>query len=71
PSILAIVRQTDSETIIALHNLSDDAQQIALDLPEFEGRRPVELLSSTLCPPITRQPYRLDLPPFAYQWLNL
>ncbi|MDQ4077497.1 MAG: alpha-amylase family glycosyl hydrolase, partial [Chloroflexota bacterium] len=71
PHILAIVRELPSETVLAVHNLSEEPQSIELDLSEFAGCRPLEILSNTLYPEIANGHFRLDLPPFAYRWFNV
>jgi len=72
-AILAILRQTDNAAILAVHNLSDQSQSAALDLAEFAGRIPRDLLERRreLLSEISTVPYSLALEPFDYHWLRL
>ena len=47
------------------------AQPVELDLREFKGRVPVELLGNTPFPPIGELPYLLTLPPWGFYWFAL
>jgi maltose alpha-D-glucosyltransferase/alpha-amylase len=59
--ILAYVRSWDEERILCVTNLSRYAQPVDLDLAEFAGRTPVEMLGYVEFPRITTEPYRLTL----------
>jgi maltose alpha-D-glucosyltransferase/alpha-amylase len=65
------VDQIDTEQILCVTNLSRFAQPVDLDLAEFAGMIPVEMLGYVEFPPITRQPYRLTLGPYGFFWLEL
>ncbi len=67
----AHVDQIDAEQILCVTNLSRFAQPVDLDLAEFAGMVPVEMLGYVEFPPITRQPYRLTLGPYGFFWLEL
>jgi maltose alpha-D-glucosyltransferase/alpha-amylase len=69
--IFAFVREYEGDTILCVFNLSQFAQPVELDLPEFEGRTPVEMLGKTRFPVIRAQPYQLALAPFGFYWLAL
>ncbi|MCB0077242.1 MAG: maltose alpha-D-glucosyltransferase [Anaerolineales bacterium] len=71
PHILAILREADGETVLALHNLSEEWQEVTLPLDEWAGHTPRELLFDDRLAPITEAPYTLVLPAFAYRWLRL
>ncbi|MBI4786221.1 MAG: maltose alpha-D-glucosyltransferase [Chloroflexi bacterium] len=71
PAILAYIRHYQDETVVAVHNLSERAQETGLDLGAFEGRTPVDLLTKQSFPPITREPYRVQFQPYQFFWLNL
>src|SRR5208282_4944609 len=73
--ILAFLREFEAEggeeTILCVSNLSRAAQAVELDLAQFAGRTPVDLLSGSVFPPIGRLSYLLTLPHHAFYWFNL
>ena len=71
PAVLAIVRADQRETIIAVHNLSDAAQSIRIDLSRWSGSHVRELLSKEDFPDVTARPYTLTLEPYQSYWLKL
>ena len=64
--ILAYVREWQDEKILCVVNLSRQAQPVELNLAEFRGRVPVELLGHTAFPPIGDLPYLLTLRGYGY-----
>jgi len=80
--ILAYVRRFDDksspqpggnqgETVLCVANLSRFAQPVSLDLSNFEGMLPVEMLGYVPFPQITKSPYALTLSPYSFLWLEL
>jgi maltose alpha-D-glucosyltransferase/alpha-amylase len=75
--ILAYVRRYDdesvgsSETILCVANLSRFSQPVSLDLAQFAGMIPVEMLGYVTFPAITDHPYPLTLAPYSFLWLEL
>jgi maltose alpha-D-glucosyltransferase/alpha-amylase len=69
--VLAFVRQHEGERILVVANLSRSVQYAALDLAEFKGLVPVEMLGQTALPQIGEAPYVLTLGPYAFYWLSL
>jgi maltose alpha-D-glucosyltransferase/alpha-amylase len=69
--VLAHVREYREETILALHNLAGSSQPVELDLRDFRGATPVELLGEARFPPIGDRPYFLSLGPYGYYWFRL
>jgi maltose alpha-D-glucosyltransferase/alpha-amylase len=74
--ILAYVRrfadsQSSNETVLCVANLSRFAQPVSLDLANFEGMLPVEMLGYVPFPQITKAPYALTLAPYSFFWLEL
>ncbi len=69
--VLAYVREGDSTTILCVANLSRFAQPVTLDLQEFEGMTPVEMLGYVEFPPITKAPYHVTLTSYGFFWLEL
>jgi maltose alpha-D-glucosyltransferase / alpha-amylase len=68
---LAYLRGDERETILCVVNLSRSVQPAELDLKEFAGRIPVEMLGLTEFPRITDRPYFLTLGPYASYWFAL
>lgn len=69
--ILAYLRIHDGETILCVANLSRVHQAVELDLSEFAGRVPVEMLSANSFPTIGQLTYLLTLPPYGFYWFVL
>jgi maltose alpha-D-glucosyltransferase/alpha-amylase len=61
----------NSETVLCVANLSRFAQPALLDLADFAGMVPVEMLGYVPFPPITEQPYAITLNPYSFFWLEL
>ena len=59
------------EIIMCVANLSRSAQAVELDLKQFRGRVPVEMLGRTVFPPIGDLPYLLTLPAYGFYWFAL
>jgi maltose alpha-D-glucosyltransferase/alpha-amylase len=69
--IFAFVREHESDTVLCVFNLSQFAQPVELDLSEFEGRTPVEMLGKTRFPAVTSNPYQLSFGPWGFFWFSL
>jgi len=69
--VLAYLREYEDETILCVVNVARTAQAVELELSEFAGRTPVELLGLTPFPLIGQLTYLLTLPPFGFYWLLL
>ena len=69
--IFAFVREHERDTVLCVFNLSQFAQPVELNLSEFEGRTPVEMLGKTRFPVITSQPYQLSFGPWGFLWFSL
>ncbi|MFZ0744513.1 MAG: maltose alpha-D-glucosyltransferase, partial [Terracidiphilus sp.] len=59
------------ETVLCVANLSRFAQPVSLDLANFAGQEPVEMLGYVPFPTITDEPYALTLAPYSFLWLEL
>jgi maltose alpha-D-glucosyltransferase/alpha-amylase len=59
------------ETVLCVANLSRFAQPVSLDLAEYTGAQPVEMLGYVPFPTITEAPYVLTLAPYSFLWLEL
>ncbi len=74
--ILAYLRELDQgdgfrETVLCVANLSRFAQPVTLDLANYAGYEPVEMLGYVRFPAVTREPYSLTLAPYSFLWLEL
>jgi len=69
--VLVHLREHQGETVLCVANLSRNAQPVELDLQEFAGRRPVELMGRSQFPPIGTLPYFITLPPYGFFWFLL
>ena len=66
--VFAFTRHHERETVLCVFNLSQFAQPVELDLTDFEGRTPVEMLGKTRFPTITKSAYQLALAPWGFYW---
>lgn len=69
--VLAYVRRYEDMTLLLVHNLAGSAQPVELDLREFAGSTPVELLGETRFPLVSERPYVLTLAAYGFYWLKL
>jgi maltose alpha-D-glucosyltransferase/alpha-amylase len=69
--ILCYIREYRDEIVLCVANLSRSSQPVELNLREFKGRIPVELLGRTAFPPIGELPYLLTLPAWGFYWFQL
>jgi maltose alpha-D-glucosyltransferase/alpha-amylase len=75
--VLAYIRRYDREDgsapeiVLCVANLSRFAQPVSLELTQFNGMVPVEMLGYVPFPAITTQPYPLTLSPYSFIWLEL
>jgi len=70
-AVLAYLRTHEEETILAVHNLSAEEQKVELDLAEFSGSEPVDLLRGAGLPVVAEGPCGLVLERYGYRWLRL
>jgi maltose alpha-D-glucosyltransferase/alpha-amylase len=69
--VLAYVRQFGTEKVLAVNNLSSSAQAVELDLRNYKGSIPVEMVGRNLFPRIGDLPYLLTLGPYQSFWFRL
>src|SRR5438876_4088344 len=69
--ILVFLRRYEDETILVVANLSGSAQQVEIDLSEFQDRQPVELVGSVEFTTVQDRPYPLTLGPYGFYWFSL
>jgi maltose alpha-D-glucosyltransferase / alpha-amylase len=69
--VLSYVREYADDTILCVVNLARSAQPVELNLAEFKGMVPTEMVGRTPFPPIGELPYLLTLPGHAFYWFRL
>jgi maltose alpha-D-glucosyltransferase/alpha-amylase len=70
-AVLAYVRQLGDEAILCVANISRTAQAVELDMSQWKGRIPQEMLGRTKFPRIGELPYLVTLPPYGFFWFSL
>ena len=71
PKTLSYTRRHRDRIVLIVNNLSRFTQPIELDLKEYEGFRPVEMLGRTEFPPIGTLPYFFTVGPHNFFWFDL
>ena len=69
--ILAYLRELDDEVVLCVANVSRTAQPVELELTNYRGRVPVELIGRNAFPPVGDLPYLLTLPAYGFFWFRL
>jgi maltose alpha-D-glucosyltransferase/alpha-amylase len=69
--VLVYVREYGDDTILCVVNLARSAQPVEVNLSEFKGFVPIELLGRTNFPPIGDLPYLLTLHGHGFYWFKL
>ncbi|MBN1654822.1 MAG: maltose alpha-D-glucosyltransferase [Deltaproteobacteria bacterium] len=69
--ILAFIRETESQTLLVVANLSRFVQFVLLDLSSYVGKVPVELFGRSAFPRIENRPYGMSLGPHNFYWFIL
>ena len=69
--VMAFVRRHEAECILVVANLSRYVQYVELDLSDFKGMTPVEVVGRTEFPPIGDTPYGLSLGPHNFFWFSI
>jgi maltose alpha-D-glucosyltransferase / alpha-amylase len=69
--VIAYLRSFEDETALCVANLSRSPQAVELDLGEYRGRQPVELLGRSAFPTIGELPYLLTLQGHSFYWFDL
>jgi len=69
--VITYLRSLGDEVILCVVNLSRSPQAVELDLSEFRGRQPVELLGRSVFPTIGELPYLLTLQAHSFFWFDL
>ncbi|MFY2561943.1 maltose alpha-D-glucosyltransferase [Corallococcus terminator] len=69
--VLAFVREWEGQTVLVVCNLSRFSQPAVLDLRDWEGMVPVEMIGETHFPRISELPYQLSMGPYMFLWFRL
>ena len=69
--VLCYVRCYEGEYILCVCNLSRTAQSVELDLSQYRGRVPVELIGRSYFPVIADRAYHLTLQAYSFFWFAL
>ncbi|MFL5761881.1 MAG: maltose alpha-D-glucosyltransferase [Thermomicrobiales bacterium] len=69
--VIAFVRRYENEQILVVANLSRFVQPFELDLSEFRGLVPIEMIGRAEFWPIDDRPYQFMLGPHAFSWFSL
>ena len=69
--VIAYLRTYGDEIVLCIANLARTAQAVELDLSDWRGRQPVELLGRSAFPPIGELPYLLTLQAYSFYWFEL
>ncbi len=69
--VMAFIRSYQDETVLVVANLSRYPQQVEIDLAEYAGFTPEEVLSKNRFQTIDRHPYSITLGPYGYYWFLL
>lgn len=69
--VLAYIRSYEDENVLIVQNLADSPQPVELDLRQYDGAVPVEILGETRFPRIGELPYVLSLGPYGFYWFRL
>ena len=70
-AVLTIHRSLDSEDLICILNLTEQTQELDLDLSRWNGAKVIDLLTEDPFPEVTSEPYAITLKPWAFHWLKL
>ncbi|KAK2942448.1 putative Trehalose synthase/amylase TreS [Blattamonas nauphoetae] len=67
-----VVQNGNSTIVLCVYNFAPTPQYCLLDLPEFDGYRPIELTGGETFPTISNErPYLLTLPQYGWFWFEL
>ena len=69
--VFAFTRSYLDETVLCVFNLSQWAQPVELDLGDYEGCTPIEMMGAARFPSIGASPYQLALGPRGFYWFLL
>ena len=71
PSVLSYLRKDGDDLMLCVNNLSRFPQPVELDLHQFSGSQPVEMLGGVEFPAIGELPYLLTLAGYGFYWFRI
>ena len=71
PSVLSYLREDGDDLMLCVNNLSRFPQPVELDLHQFSGSQPVEMLGGVEFPAIGELPYLLTLAGYGFYWFRI
>jgi maltose alpha-D-glucosyltransferase/alpha-amylase len=71
PSVFTFAREFEDDVVLCVNNLSRFPQPVELQLREWEGRYPVEMLGHVRFPQIGELPYLLTLGGHGFYWFMI
>lgn len=69
--IFAFTRSYVDETVLCVFNLAQSAQPVELELNDYEGYTPIEMMGDARFPLVGASPYQLALAPRGFYWFLL
>src|SRR5215207_7562584 len=69
--VLVYIRKGEGQTVLVVNNLSRFVQPVQLDLRQYDGWTPIEIIGETPFPRIGELPYFLTLGPHGFYWFRL
>jgi maltose alpha-D-glucosyltransferase/alpha-amylase len=69
--VLVYIRRDEHQCVLVVNNLSRFVQPVELDLRNYNGWLPVEIIGETHFPQIGELPYFLTLGPHGFYWFRL
>ncbi|MDQ6917060.1 MAG: maltose alpha-D-glucosyltransferase [Pseudomonadota bacterium] len=69
--ILAYLREYEDDLLLCVVNLARSAQPVELDLSQYKGLVPIEVMGRASFPPVGDLPYLLTLPGHGFMWFRL
>ncbi|HJX03581.1 MAG TPA: maltose alpha-D-glucosyltransferase [Dehalococcoidia bacterium] len=70
-AVLAYLRRYNNDTLLIVQNLANSSQPVELDLKQYKGAIPIEMLGEIRFPRIGELPYLLTLSPYGFLWFRL
>jgi maltose alpha-D-glucosyltransferase/alpha-amylase len=71
PALFAHACQYEDNTVITVHNLTDEAATVRLDLSGFPDGHLADILADHQYEPLEGEAYQVDLDPYGYRWFHL
>lgn len=69
--VLAFTRSYEQEVVLVVANVSRFVQYVELDLSDWKGLVPLEIMGGAVFPAINKHPYGISLGPHSFYWFSL